>query len=115
MEKRQKLKIDSLVICILGVTALSNSAYSIIGPFLPIEVENKNIEPSWIGYIFSIYPVAVVIGSPLVEKMAHCFGRRNVVILGMLLMGTSFILFGQLHKFDNKNHFLAMALATRFT
>ena len=115
MEKRQKLKIDSLVICILGVTALSNSAYSIIGPFLPIEVENKNIEPSWIGYIFSIYPVAVVIGSPLVEKMAHCFGRRNVVILGMLLMGTSFILFGQLHKFDNKNHFLAMALTTRFT
>lgn len=113
-EKTQDLRFGPLVISILGITALSNSAFSIIAPFLPIEVENKHIDSSWMGYIFSIYSVAVVIGSPLVEKMVPILGRRNIVQLGMLLMGTSFIIFGQLDQCESKETFLALALLNRF-
>ena len=110
----EPLKFDSLVISILAITALSNSAFSIIAPFLPIQVEDKNIEQSWMGYIFSIYSVAVIIGSPMVEKLIPCIGRRNIVQAGMLTMGLSFVLFGQLDKFDDKKSWLCMALFNRF-
>lgn len=88
------LPMNRLVLSILGITALSNSAYAIIAPFLPFEFEKKGVDPSWLGYIFSIYSVAVVLCSPMVGKMISILGRRNLVQFGMLLMGTSFIIFG---------------------
>jgi MFS family permease len=70
---------NRLVLSILGITALSNSAYAIIAPFLPFEFEKKGVEASWLGYIFSIYSVAVVLCSPMVGKMIQMLGRRNLV------------------------------------
>jgi hypothetical protein len=35
---------SKLVISILGLTALTNSSYAIIAPFLPFEFERKNID-----------------------------------------------------------------------
>jgi DHA1 family multidrug resistance protein-like MFS transporter len=89
-----------LVISILSITAISNSAYAIIAPFLPFEFKRKEIDQSWIGYIFSIYSVAVIFCSPLVGKMMPIFGRRNLVVFGMFLMGASFISFGFISKVE---------------
>jgi MFS family permease len=108
------LPMNRLVISILGITALSNSAYAIIAPFLPFEFEKKGVDPSWLGYIFSIYSVAVVLCSPMVGKLISILGRRNLVQFGMLLMGTSFIIFGQLDKLESKEAFLTLALMNRF-
>mmetsp|Transcript_16097 Transcript_16097/g.27197 ORF Transcript_16097/g.27197 Transcript_16097/m.27197 type:complete len:85 (+) Transcript_16097:178-432(+) len=36
--------IDGLVISILGIVALANSAYAIVAPFLPFEFEEKGID-----------------------------------------------------------------------
>jgi MFS family permease len=77
-------------------------------------VEEKNIDESWMGFIFSIYSVAVIVGSPLVEKIIPRLGRRNIVQGGLITMGTSFILFGQLGNVDDKRSFLNMALFIRF-
>ena len=66
---QKKNWIDGLVISILSITALANSAYAIIAPFLPFEFKRKGIDQDWIGYIFSIYSVAVIFGSPLVGTM----------------------------------------------
>ena len=74
-----KLEIDGLVLSILAITALNNSAFAIIPPFLPIEFETMHIDSSWIGYIFSAYSIATIIGSPLVEKMIPVLGRRKIV------------------------------------
>ena len=35
---------DPLVLSILGVTAITNSAYAIIAPFLPFEFKKKEID-----------------------------------------------------------------------
>jgi len=46
------------------------------------------------GYIFAIYSVAVIIASPLVGMLIKTMGRRSLIFIGVLLMGTSFMFFG---------------------
>lgn len=41
---RKSSWIDALVISILSITALANSAYAIIAPFLPFEFKRKGID-----------------------------------------------------------------------
>jgi hypothetical protein len=72
---KQDLPISRLVLSVMGITALSNSAYAIIAPFLPFEFEKKKVDSRWLGYIFSIYSVAVVLCSPMVGKMISILGR----------------------------------------
>jgi MFS family permease len=102
------------VISILSITALANSAYAIIAPFLPFEFQRKGIDQDWIGYIFSIYSVAVIFGSPMVGTMIKYIGRRNLIMLGMFLMGASFLLFGLISEIENKNLFISLSLVNRF-
>ena len=96
------------------MTALANSAYAIIAPFLPFEFERKEIDQDWIGYIFAVYSIAVIFCSPLVGSMISYCGRRKPVFLGMLLMGASFIVFGLISEIPNKNVFIALAIFNRF-
>jgi len=66
-----------------------------------------------VGYIFAIYSVAVIFGSPLVGNMMKKFGRRNPIQFGMLLMGSAFITFGLMELIENTKIFLAFALLNR--
>jgi MFS family permease len=95
------------------MTALSNSAYAIIAPFLPFEFKKKGIDQEWIGYIFTIYSVAVIFASPMVGKMISMIGRRNLIITGLVLMGSSFIAFGMIGVIEDKSIFIALALIIR--
>jgi len=113
-EDNQGLLKDPLVLSILGLTALTNSAYAIIAPFLPFEFKQKGIDQTWIGYIFSIYSVAVIICSPIVGKMISIIGRRNLIVFGVCLMGCSFIVFGIISNLEDKNAFITLALLNRF-
>lgn len=85
---------DLTVVSMFTLTALSNSAYALIAPFLPFEFERKNIGLAMVGYIFAIYSVAVISFSPIVGKIISKFGRRNIITFGVVLMGISFISFG---------------------
>jgi len=105
---------NRLVVSILGITALSNSAYAIIAPFLPFEFASKGIDSIWIGYIFAIYSVAVVLCSPVIGSIMALMGRRNLVVFGMILMGCSFIVFGMLTYLDNPVLYVSLALLNRF-
>ena len=79
MKKPEKLKYDCLLISMCFITLLSNSAYALIAPFLPIELDHKGIDKSWFGYIFSMYSIAVISGSPLVGYLLTKFKRRNFI------------------------------------
>ena len=105
---------DALVISILSITALSNAAYAIIAPFLPFEFKRKGVDQNWIGYIFAIYSLAVIFCSPLVGKMICKYGRRNLIVVGMLLMGASFVVFGFTSDIEHKETFITMSLLNRF-
>lgn len=73
---------------------LSNSCYSLVVPFLPLELKDWGIDVSVIGYIFCMYSVAVIIGSPIVGKVMMKVGRKNILIGGIFSMGVSMIGFG---------------------
>lgn len=97
----------------LGITAVANAAFAIVAPFLPFEFKRKQVDQNWIGYIFAIYSISVIFCSPFVGKMISKFGRRNLIMVGMQIMGLSFVGFGQTSKIDDKNTFVFMSLLCR--
>jgi MFS family permease len=113
-EEVKKLKFDGLVVSILGLTALTNSAYAIIAPFLPFKFEEKNIDAGWIGYVFSSYSIAVIVFSPLCGSFISLTGRINLIIMGINLMGLSFIAFGLISNIEDRNLFIILSLLARF-
>jgi MFS family permease len=110
----KKLKFDGLVMSIMGLTALTNSAYAIIAPFLPFKFEEKGIDAGWIGYVFSSYSIAVIVFSPLCGSFIRLTGRINLIIIGINLMGFSFIAFGLISSIKDEKQFIILSLLARF-
>ena len=98
----------------MGLTALSNSAYAIIAPFLPFEFERKGISNDWIGYIFAIYSLAVILCSPGVSSLIKVVGRRNLIGLGLFLMGSSFVIFALTSHIEDRRLLVTLSLLNRF-
>ena len=103
-----------MVISILTLTGLSNSAYAIIAPFLPFKFESKGIDQSYIGSVFAAYSVAVIIFSPIVGKIIPLTGRRNLAIYGLMLMGGSFFAFAFISEMENAQQFITLSVLFRF-
>jgi len=79
VKEEKKSFFTGLVISILGLTAITNSSYAIIAPFIPFEFERKGVSQHWIGYIFSAYSLAVIFVSPYVGQIISVMGRRNLI------------------------------------
>ena len=77
--KKKKLKCDCGLISICVITGLSNSAYALIAPFLPIELVRVNVPVYLFGYIFSTYSLAVILCSPMTGYLLTKFRRRNFI------------------------------------
>ena len=79
-------------ICIC--TLISNSAYALIAPFLPIELEHKGVVGGWVGAIFGVYSISVVLASVALGNFINSVGSANLIALGIFFMGTTFVLMG---------------------
>ena len=86
-----------ICICIL----LSNSAYALIAPFLPIEFEIKGITGGFVGVIFMSFSAAVIILSPFVCNFIKLVGKRNLIAFGIFTMGVCFVFFGYIDNMKN--------------
>ena len=96
------------------ITALSNSAYALIAPFLPIELVSQGVPLYMFGYIFSFYSVAVILCSPLVGLLLTKFKKRNMVQFGVFSMSFSMLLIAFSASVKSVNGFLAMCFIARF-
>ena len=85
---------NTTIAWILICTFISNSAYALVAPFLPLEFADKGISSHYVGLIFAIYSVAVVICSPCVGMTVSHVGTTNLISTGVAIMGLSFICFG---------------------
>ena len=85
---------ESLVRWIVFCNLVSNSAYSVVAPFLPIEFERKEIVGTAVGMIFALYSVGVIVMAPIIGKNVDRVGAKNTISLGLGCMGTTFICFG---------------------
>lgn len=102
------------IVWILLCTLISNSAYALIAPFLPLEFKEKGISGEMIGLMFAIYSVAVIVCSPMVGKSVECVGNTNMISLGIATMGVAFVLFGFIPEIEEINQILAIGFALRF-
>lgn len=106
--------VERKLVWILICTLISNSAYALIAPFLPLEFKDKGISGEMIGLIFAIYSVAVIIVSPLVGKVLVCVGNTNMISMGIATMGAAFVCFGFIEELEEINLILAVGFTLRF-
>lgn len=105
---------DITIASVLLITAMSNSAYALVAPFLPFEIEKKGIGQHTMGFVFSVFSVALIIASPLIGKNLSRLGRKNSLLAGTLLMTTSFLTFGMLPLINNPHVFIWVIYLIRF-
>ena len=86
--------VERKIVWILICTLISNSAYALIAPFLPLEFKEKGISGEMIGLMFAIYSIAVIICSPFVGNTINYVGNTNMISLGIAVMGAAFVSFG---------------------
>lgn len=96
------------------ITVLSNCAYALIAPFLPIELVRIGVPVELFGYIFSMYSVAVIICSPFIGYFLTKVKRRNFVQFGLFSMSIAMFGFALASKVNTNSGFLIMAFITRF-
>lgn len=69
------MKVDFALISLSLIDFLTETSYSLIAPFLPLEVIEKGIPITMIGYIFSMYSVSVILASPVIGRLLHRYKR----------------------------------------
>ena len=92
---------------------VSNAAYIICAPFLPLELEKKGLAPSYTGIVFALYSVGSIVWSPIVAKHVDRVGSSNLLGLALGVMGVTFICFGLIGILTNKAIILAVACFLR--
>ena len=108
------MAVESAIVWICVCTLISNSAYALIAPFLPLEFKMKGIDALHVGLIFAIYSVAVIFMSPCVSKILPKWGYANTISFGVLLMGIAFALFSEIDNMENTQLITGYALVLRF-
>ena len=106
--------VDGKLVWILICTLISNSAYALIAPFLPLEFKEKGVEGEMIGIMFALYSVAVIICSPFVGKTLVFCGNANMIALGIATMGTAFVFFGLLDQLESLVYIFTAGCILRF-
>ncbi len=82
MESKQRNKI--LIVLFIGVL-MGALDIAIVGPALPAIQQSFNVDTRLVAWIFSIYVLFNLIGTPFMAKLSDQFGRRPVYILSVAL------------------------------
>jgi EmrB/QacA subfamily drug resistance transporter len=82
MDHKQRNKI--LIVLFIGVL-MGALDIAIVGPALPAIQESFQISTRLVAWIFSIYVLFNLIGTPFMAKLSDQFGRRPVYILSVAL------------------------------
>ncbi|KAL5478085.1 hypothetical protein EMCRGX_G024964 [Ephydatia muelleri] len=99
------------VCCFLNLVL--SCAFSILGPFFPIEAAQKGVSSTLIGSIVSASPFCVVILSPFFGYYGSSIGVRFMLLISTLVLGLSFSLFGLVSKIGTAMFFTSSyALST---
>ena len=93
-QKEKELIKSHHLIGLIGITMLTNFAYAIIVPFIPLELAAKQVQLSVIGLAFAVYHISEVICIPFTSKIILALRKRNVLRLGLIITGSSLIAYG---------------------
>ena len=94
--------LDIEMISLVFVNIISNICYSVLNPFLPIELKKRNVPLSLYGFIFAMYAFAVILGSAWVGKSLTIFGRKAILVTGLFSMAASLLGFSMLDSLSEQ-------------
>jgi MFS family permease len=89
MEERQQRRL--LVTLLLG-TLMAALDLAIIGPALPAIEADFGIDSRSLAWIFNIYILLQLVGTPLMAKLSDRYGRRQVYVLNLALFGVGSVI-----------------------
>lgn len=109
------MTIDQRLLGLYSLNFFINAANSILAPFYPDVAIDKGVSKDIIGFIFSSHPIASFLFSLLLGKMMHFWGRKKILILGLLLQSLGLATFGAVIHIPNKYLFIAISVVARTT
>ena len=68
--------------------------FGIVIPFLPMYASRMNVGAAGIGLVLSAYSLAQFISAPLLGRLSDHFGRRPIIMLGLLGSSLGYIIYG---------------------
>src|SRR4051794_15014692 len=68
--------------------------FGIVIPFLPMFAERMGIGAAGIGLIFSSYSLMQFIFAPILGRMSDRYGRKPIIMLGLLGSSLGYIVYG---------------------
>jgi EmrB/QacA subfamily drug resistance transporter len=89
MDEKQRNRV--LLVLFMGVL-MGALDIAIVGPALPAIQTEYGVDTRGLAWIFNIYVLFALIGTPLMAKLSDRFGRRGIYILAISLFGAGSIL-----------------------
>ena len=86
---------NTKVVWLLISTLVNSIAFSLISPFVPIELQpERGGTLGLVGVAFSVYPLAVLTFTPLFTRFVPTVGTTNIISVAIALTGAIFIAYG---------------------
>ena len=92
---------DATQLVLYIIIIFSNSVYALAAPLLPIVFMEKHMPGAWVGLIFSMYSIAMIVVSPFIGIIVDMIGHNNLLALGLMAMGTAIVLLGFMNSIEN--------------
>ena len=105
--------VDRYILLILLVLFVSNTIYGLASPFLPKELEDKDIAHVWTGIIFSSYAVASILVSILTGSLLDKISHKKIITFGTFLMSVSITCFGLIAELDDESEIIVISIVLR--
>ena len=87
---------DAYKLILYIIIVFSNSVYALAAPFLPVVFSGKDMSGGWVGLIFAMYSISMIIVSPFIGVIVDKVGQTNLLAIGLVAMGTSIMLLGSM-------------------
>ncbi len=68
--------------------------FGIVIPFLPLYAARMQVSAAGIGLILSAYSLAQFLAAPILGRLSDHFGRRPIIMLGLLGSSLSYVIYG---------------------
>ena len=104
---------DVLQLLLYSIIICSNSVYALASLFLPIVFMDKNVPGFWVGLVFAMYSIVVVLVSPIIGKIVSHVGFANLIAFGLTCMGISIIPVGFLVEIESDYGTIALGIVLR--
>ncbi len=101
-----------LIIILLAI--FSQIGYSLLAPLYPFLAEERGITPSLVGIIFSSFAISNFLLTILTPILSKICGRKNLLILAILIESSCTIWFGLISFIHKRLLFIILSFIIRF-